>query len=150
MFLARMAYYSRPVWDSRSPEARRKMLKGILSAGIHNNPQAGLTGALVFDGIHFIQILEGMRSRVWATFKRIESDPRHCDVVLAGFLEVPERLFPNFAVMAPADGATFKHRVAIPDPDVATFDMLVAYAARHFREQKDLRLVSSKRKEPAA
>ncbi|MGC4077962.1 MAG: BLUF domain-containing protein [Rubrivivax sp.] len=44
------------------------------------NRQHGITGALLFDGEHFAQLLEGDPAVVFPLAARIEADPRHAEV----------------------------------------------------------------------
>lgn len=58
-------------------EADFSAVKEIVSAARRANPLRGITGALVFDGEYFGQLLEGRESEVTALMQRIEFDPRH-------------------------------------------------------------------------
>ena len=75
------------------------MLNGILADARRCNARDGVTGALICRGDIYLQLLEGERHIVEATFTRIAADPRHLAVerLLAG--EVPARLFPNWAML---------------------------------------------------
>lgn len=68
----------------------------ILSSANRNNQRLGLTGALIFDELWFIQALEGSREAVWRTFQRICEDERHACAVLVEMREVKERCFANW------------------------------------------------------
>ena len=49
----------------------------IVARSRRANPAHGITGALLFDGEHFGQLLEGSEADIIALMHRIESDPRH-------------------------------------------------------------------------
>jgi Sensors of blue-light using FAD len=49
----------------------------IVALSRRANPAHGITGALLFDGEYFGQLLEGSEADVAALMHRIESDPRH-------------------------------------------------------------------------
>ena len=49
----------------------------ILSHARHANPGYGITGLLIFDGLHFLQQMEGPQPSVCALMKRISADRRH-------------------------------------------------------------------------
>lgn len=138
MFLCRLAYMSRPAWQGLGQDERKSMLRDILAAGTRNNPPNKITGVLIFDGRNFVQVLEGRRSVVYETFQRIQADRRHGQVVLAGFNEVRERIFQDWAVLARPLGETARAGIAIPDPDTVTFEMLVAFARRHRSRLEDV------------
>lgn len=97
MFLTRLIYHSRPSFDPGDP-ALEGELDRILAAGLKNNPPQALTGALVLDGDRFIQVLEGARRTVSATFRRIAADPRHHDVELVFCGEIDTRRFDDWSV----------------------------------------------------
>ena len=53
----------------------------LLEAARRRNQQAGITGFLLFDGSHFLQLLEGDARPLAALFdSKIAGDPRHRDV----------------------------------------------------------------------
>ena len=49
----------------------------ILHVSRERNQQLGITGALVFDGARFCQLIEGPRAHVVSLAQRIRADPRH-------------------------------------------------------------------------
>lgn len=55
----------------------RSELPVILDASRRNNRAAGVTGMLLYDGIRFMQALEGDDAHVDTTFERIRADERH-------------------------------------------------------------------------
>ncbi len=52
-------------------------LDEILAASQQHNAEADVTGALLHAGGTFMQVLEGPSESVAATYRRIETDPRH-------------------------------------------------------------------------
>ncbi len=63
------------------------------------NSRAGITGALVFDGKRFCQLLEGDEQAVMATLERIYGDTRHRDIDVIGSSPATERRFPGWAML---------------------------------------------------
>lgn len=57
-------------------------LASILEQSRHNNALDGITGLLWSDGKSFMQVLEGPRLSVMATFARILADPRHHSLIV--------------------------------------------------------------------
>jgi hypothetical protein len=55
-----------------------------------------VTGALLFTGSGFAQVLEGPREVVERTFERIIADPRHADVTVLSFTPTERRCFPDW------------------------------------------------------
>jgi hypothetical protein len=73
MNLYRLIYTSR-VSASSGPAC----VPDIVRASRMNNPLAGITGLLVFDGLRFCQYIEGDEAAVLSLTARIATDPRHC------------------------------------------------------------------------
>ena len=55
-------------------------LEDILEEALGNNPEQGITGALVYADGFFLQVLEGDRYEVEALMQRIAKDLRHENV----------------------------------------------------------------------
>jgi hypothetical protein len=70
----------------------------ILKQARSGNRTRDLTGVLVFDGRHFLQVLEGSRVAVTEAFCRIAGDPRHQNVGLISVDDVAERDFPDWTM----------------------------------------------------
>lgn len=73
-------------------------LQRILLASRRNNARDGITGLLFFDGMRFLQALEGEPERVGEAFARIQADPRHRAVVILSRREIEEREFGPWAM----------------------------------------------------
>ena len=73
-------------------------LRGIAGASADNNRRRAITGALAFDDIWFLQVLEGKREAVWSTFRRILDDPRHDEAVLVECTPIEQRRFGDWAM----------------------------------------------------
>lgn len=92
MFLARMIYFSvqNGVGDAD--------IQNILDTARANNALDNITGALVYNGKHFLQILEGDRAKVTMRFASILKDKRHKDVEIIDFSLINERRFPQWTM----------------------------------------------------
>jgi Sensors of blue-light using FAD len=97
MPLSRLAYYSTNRLRSRG-DVFQADLKHILSTAIRRNRQDGVTGGLVFNRSHFMQVLEGESAAVTRTFVRIAADPRHGDVTLVEVKPIDEALFGRWSM----------------------------------------------------
>ncbi len=73
-------------------------LADIVGASQRNNLRDGLTGLLVFNGLNFMQALEGPEDALTQTFQTICSDPRHEGVVTIATKPVDEREFPDWSM----------------------------------------------------
>lgn len=56
-------------------------LQDILEAAIRNNSAQNVTGVLLYNGINFLQILEGAEKAVKSIYNRICVDARHGHIV---------------------------------------------------------------------
>lgn len=74
------------------------MLREIVKESRIRNEQAGVTGFMLFDGISFLQTLEGSEENVRATYARIGRDPRHRDVNILATRITIERDFPDWSM----------------------------------------------------
>lgn len=77
-----------------TPEA----LEAILATSRQLNADASVTGALLLVDTAFLQVLEGPRAAVEATFERIASDHRHYNVSLVSSAPVAQRGFSEWAM----------------------------------------------------
>ena len=59
------------------PGASFGAVNDIITMSRRANPALGITGALLFDGEYFGQLLEGSEADALALMHRIETDPRH-------------------------------------------------------------------------
>lgn len=75
----------------------------ILAASRKNNETKHITGALLFSGYFFIQVLEGDRAYINALFQKIRTDPRHQNVLLCHFGDLPKRNFGSWSMGYLAD-----------------------------------------------
>ena len=106
MFLSRLIYASRAV-DSLQPGD----VEQILEASRRNNGRLGVSGVLLFSSREFLQCLEGSREAVNQTYARILGDPRHADVLMLDYREVPRRLFGDWSMHALPPGLLTRQRV---------------------------------------
>lgn len=56
-------------------------VQDILEAAIRRNGDCGVAGTLLFNGVNFLQVLEGPEDAVTETYSRICDDRRHNHVV---------------------------------------------------------------------
>jgi hypothetical protein len=63
--------------SSLAPDQRPTVVGQIVAQARARNEERGITGLLVFDGIHFCQHIEGPFEAVQPLMDRIRHDPRH-------------------------------------------------------------------------
>ncbi len=93
--LVRLLYASRAA-DSVDADT----LATVLRQSKENNARTGVTGVLCFcsNANIFLQVLEGGRDAVSATYNRISHDARHAHVVLLSYEEIGERSFSSWSM----------------------------------------------------
>ena len=80
-------------------------LKELLAKARANNEAKGLSGLLLYHEGSFIQVLEGERAAVRATYVRINQDSRHSEVQVLFEGDVEERTFEGWSMgYVPANG----------------------------------------------
>lgn len=62
------------------------------------NAQLNVTGALIFTGTHFAQVLEGCKKAIDEVMASIQRDSRHSAVTVVDRSPISERQFPNWAM----------------------------------------------------
>ena len=78
----------------------------ILSVSRLKNPEAGITGALLYNDGYFAQILEGPANVLGRLVNSIQADPRNSNFTLALDGPAAERYFPDWSM---AFGAVGEH-----------------------------------------
>ncbi len=97
MDLVQLVYYSRNLLKD-DDKGQLKLLREILATARTKNVERNVTGYLIFDRAWFIQILEGDRAEVRATYDRIARDPRHADVTLMDMKAIKQRSFTQWSM----------------------------------------------------
>ena len=92
MSLIQLVYASKP-FGFNSPT-----LNGILSDARRLNPPNDITGALICRADMYLQLLEGPKEAVEATYQRITRDDRHVEPQRLLTKPTDHRLFPNWAM----------------------------------------------------
>lgn len=86
--LAQLIYRSKA-----TPLFRRGKLDDFVNVISRSNERQNLTGALLFDGDYFLQIIEGTLSQLEALLGRLRNDIRHTSVVVLRLDIIKERAF---------------------------------------------------------
>jgi len=93
--LDRLVYVSK---NRLPPPTIRHEIEAILEVSRRKNAKLGVTGALMFNGGVFAQVLEGPYEHVASVFESIQQDERHGDVQVLGFGPVAKRAFPSWSM----------------------------------------------------
>ena len=110
-------------------------LPRIVQASRVRNAALEITGFLAFDGVHFLQTLEGPVEPIGLLFQRILDDPRHIEVVPFDVKAIEHRRFSGW------DMHLFDQREsALLAPDLALTDFTDVWLGRvHERAATALR-----------
>ena len=73
-------------------------LQDILETAAKNNQQSDITGALLFSGRHFAQVLEGPEAAINDRFRLISQDTRHHNVTPLLYEPAGERQFKGWSM----------------------------------------------------
>ena len=106
----RIFYISRSL---ATPEQTEQILAGAR----RRNQRSGVTGALLFTGGHFAQLLEGPAQAVAATMAAVEADPRHEAVTRLIESEIEQRRFADWTmayIEAPGADDLIQQLLAVP------------------------------------
>lgn len=93
MHLKSLTYTSRARLDLSEQE-----LEDIHESARHLNALDGITGLLVFDGIRFLQIVEGGEEAIDNLVERLRADPRHTAFEVRDERRVEARSFPDWSM----------------------------------------------------
>ena len=88
-----LAYASTATFDFQDGD-----LITLLMNSRANNKRLGITGILLYDDRHFVQVLEGEEQAVRERFARIDADPRHDGVTILLEETSSERQFPKWSM----------------------------------------------------
>lgn len=76
----------------------KEQIRTILAAAHRNNPKLGVTGALLYSGGYFCQVIEGPEEVLEDLFESIQMDGRHGDVTVLHFQPIEARGFSDWAM----------------------------------------------------
>ena len=93
MDLTSLTYTSLARLDLRGSD-----LEDIHRAARELNALDGITGLLVFNGTHFLQIVEGTREAIEELLDRLRRDPRHTGMEVRDQHRIAQRSFPDWSM----------------------------------------------------
>lgn len=93
MSLVTLVFFSQ---HNNDRDALYRNVNEIVLSAAQKNEEKEITGALIFDERHYVQVLEGELDVVWSTFLKVRRDERHSNVGFVEMEAVPERYFANW------------------------------------------------------
>lgn len=95
MGLISLLYISRSVI---APSDSQRAVNDIVTISQTRNSQVNITGALLFTGTYFAQVLEGERADVDALVEMLRRDPRHINLVVVDRSPLANRRFASWSL----------------------------------------------------
>jgi hypothetical protein len=98
-------------------------LEAIHRTAREANALEGITGLLIFNGTHFLQILEGTPLAVDQLVEKLRRDPRHSGFEVRDESSVEQRSFPDWSMeLVRVSASYFEARDTVSDrlPDAIT------------------------------
>lgn len=111
MPLSSLAYYSSRTAEGLSLD----QVNALVRDAAHHNRLAGVTGVLLFDGVRFLQYMEGPEEGIEFVFRRVLSSKRHSDVVELARGHGGVRRFPYWSMHWIPVGQHELHATAVAD-----------------------------------
>ena len=93
MQLKTLTYTSRARLDLTSQD-----LIDIHESARHFNALDGISGLLIFNGVHFLQIIEGAEGAIDSLLARLRLDDRHSAIEVRDERPIEERSFPGWSM----------------------------------------------------
>jgi hypothetical protein len=80
------------------------------------NALDGITGLLIYNGTHFLQIIEGAQSAIDDLVERLRRDPRHSGLEVRDERPIEQRSFPDWTMeLARVKSSYFEARASIAE-----------------------------------
>ena len=95
--LYNLAYISKNTIKGDADHIKSEITK-ILASAHKNNPEKGVTGALLYSGGYFCQVIEGPEDVLEELYETIQMDDRHGDVTVLHFEPITARGFSEWAM----------------------------------------------------
>lgn len=101
-------------------------LEAIHRTAMEVNALDGISGLLIFNGTHFLQIIEGAPDAIEELVERLRRDPRHSSVEVRDERMVAERSFPGWSMeLVRVSASYFEAKDRIADRLPETIDLSV-------------------------
>lgn len=89
-------------------------IEAIHHTALELNALDGITGLLIFNGTHFLQIIEGAPNAIDDLVERLRRDPRHSGLEIRDVRPVGDRSFPDWTMeLVKVSGSYFEAKDSI-------------------------------------
>lgn len=113
---------SRLLYHSEAEPMARTDLAALIDRAAVKNRRLGVTGALFYCQTQFVQLLEGHRLTISDLYLTIAADPRHRNVSLMRFEEIPERAFSHWGMADISDCEAVRQGYRLPSGEFAALE----------------------------
>lgn len=80
------------------PATADSVVRAVVADSIGRNRRRGITGAMIFTGTHFVQIVEGSPEMVETTLRLLNADERHGDMIIIDRGPIAARRFSDWSM----------------------------------------------------
>lgn len=109
--LKSLTYTSRASLDLEASD-----LEAIHRTARQANALDGVTGLLIFNGTHFLQIIEGVPNAIDELIERLRRDPRHSALEVRDERAIDQRSFPDWSMeMVRVSASYFEAKDTVSD-----------------------------------
>lgn len=105
--LFRLAYISKNNFTGPLEE-QKENVQSILDVAQRNNKKVDVTGALLWSGDYFCQVLEGENEALEDLFETIQMDSRHNEITVLHFEPIDRRSFSEWAMAMAGNEPTMR------------------------------------------
>lgn len=105
--LFRLAYISKNNFTGPLEE-QKENVQSILDVAQRNNKKVDVTGALLWSGDYFCQVLEGENEALEDLFETIQMDSRHNEITVLHFEPIDRRSFSEWAMAMAGNELTMR------------------------------------------
>ena len=105
--LFRLAYISKNNFTG-TLEEQKENVQSILDVAQRNNKKIDVTGALLWSGDYFCQVIEGENETLEDLFETIQMDSRHSEITVLNFEPIDRRSFSEWAMAMAGNEPTMR------------------------------------------
>jgi len=121
--LSQLVYVS----NRKKSNASSDQIENILEACKRNNPDLGITGALLYSDKKFLQLVEGENDVIMGLYDKIKKDDRHENCIMLSYMPIKEKTFPSWHMGSKEfDSNQIDYKTNISTEDKVIFSKLLS------------------------
>jgi len=95
--LYQLSYISKNLIEGNKLKLQSQ-IESILKSASKNNAELGITGALLYTGGYFCQVIEGEEENIESIFETIQQDERHKEITVLNYEKSDQRSFAEWSM----------------------------------------------------